>query len=92
MPLPPEIRDELALRHRGEHESAERDRRRDFTRTALICWGWALLGLAMVAYSVNTTDETIGRIAFYTGLGVGNAGMIFTLLGAYRRGEARGDW
>ena len=92
MPLPPDIRDELISRHRGEHEGAERDRRRDFVRTALICWGWSLLGLAMLGYSMHTSDETVGRLFFWGGLGVGNAGMIFTLLGAYRRGEARGDW
>jgi hypothetical protein len=45
-----------------------------------------------VAWSFHTTDTSYGRMAFFGGLGVGNGGVIFTLLAVYRRGEARGDW
>ena len=92
MPIPPDIRDELARRRFDEHREAQRDTRRDHLRTALACWIWCLLGLALIALSMRLTDETIAQALFWGGLGIGNAGMIFTLLGAYRRGEKRGDW
>jgi hypothetical protein len=50
------------------------------------------LGLYLLGWSVHTTDDRYGWLAFYAGLILGNAGIVFTLLGAYRRGEQRGDW
>jgi uncharacterized membrane protein YcjF (UPF0283 family) len=92
MPIPREIREELQRRHSAAHYDARRDTRRDFVRTALSCWGWMLAGLAMVAWSIHTSDERYARAVFWAGLGVGNAGIIFSILRFYRRGEARGDW
>jgi hypothetical protein len=92
MPIPREISEELQRRRLSEHGEAERDKRWDYLRTALECWGWAVLGVALMAWSVHTTDERFARAAFWAGLGVGNAGWIFSILGLYRRGEARGDW
>jgi hypothetical protein len=92
MPIPREISEELQRRRLGEHQEAERETRWDFLRTALQCWAWCLLGLALIGWSFHTTNEQLGGIAFLAGLGVGNAGIIFTLLALYRRGEARGDW
>ena len=92
MPIPVEIREELQRRRFAEHREAERDTWWDYARTALQCWGWCVLGVAMLAWSVHTTSEAYGRIAFWGGLAVGNAGIIFSILGLYRRGEARGDW
>ena len=92
MPTLDDIRDDLARRHDAEHREAQRDTRRDYIRTALVCWAWCLLGLGFIAASFAVTGETTGRILFLSGIGIGNGGMIFTLLGAYRRGEERGDW
>lgn len=92
MPIPAEIRDELARRRNAEHREAQRDTRRDHVRTALACWGWCILGLAFIALSFHLTDIAVAEALFWMGLGTGNAGIIFTLLGAYRRGEKRGDW
>lgn len=92
MPTLDELRDQIARRHDAEHRAAQSDTRRDYVRTALACWGWCLVGLGLVGLSFHVTDMTIAEVAFWSGLGIGNAGMIFTLLGAYRRGEARGDW
>jgi hypothetical protein len=92
MPIPIEIREELQRRRLAEHRAAERDKRWDYLRTALQCWGWCLAGIAMIAWSLHTTDERYARAVFWAGLGIGNAGMIFSILGLYRRGEARGDW
>ena len=92
MPIPLEIREELARRRFAEHREAQRDTRRDYIRTALTCWAWCLLGIAFIAVSFHLTDMATAEVFFWLGLGVGNAGMIFTLLAAYRRGEKRGDW
>jgi hypothetical protein len=82
----------IAARDEESRLQAERDRRRDLLLTALACLGWSALGIMCILWSAHTTNYTYGTIAFYGGLGIGNAGIIFTLLGAYRRGEKRGDW
>ena len=92
MPIPAEIREELARRRSAEHREAERDKRRDYVRTAIVCWAWCILGLVFIALSFHLTDIVIAEALFWTGLGIGNAGIIFTLLALYRRGEKRGDW
>ena len=75
-----------------EADQADRDRRRDFFRTAAECLGWCALGLAGMAWGMHTTDALLGRGVFYAGVGAGNAGIILSVLAAYRRGERRGDW
>jgi hypothetical protein len=87
-----ELLDAIAARAESERTDAERDRRRDLTLSALACLGWSALGIACILWSAHTTSYTYGSIAFFSGVGIGNAGIIFTLLGAYRRGEKRGDW
>lgn len=92
MPLPADVSDELERRRAAEEREARRETRRDLTRTALACLAWAALGIASILTSAHTTNMWVGQAAFYGGIGVGNAGIIFTLLAAYRRGEQRGDW
>lgn len=97
VPTPPppklaELREEMARRRAEEKVEADRLTRRDLALTALRCLAWAAGGLYLVAWSVHTTDQALGRAAFWAGLGGGNAGIIFSLLAAYRRGERRGDW
>ena len=87
-----ELYEEIQKRGVRERQEANRETRRDLAFTALVCVAWSLGGIACIAWSAHTTDLLAGRLAFYTGLGAGNAGVIFTLLGAYRRGERRGDW
>jgi hypothetical protein len=86
------LREEMAERNRRLAEEADADKRRDAALTALRCVGWMVLGVGSLLWSFHTTDMAYGRAAFYAGLGLGNGGIIFTLLGFYRRGEARGDW
>ncbi len=90
--LPAALLQEMAARRRDEARAADRDRTRDFMRTGLECIGWCLVGLVGIGWAAYTTDETLGKAAFWTGLGVGNVGWLFSVLGAYRRGERRGDW
>ncbi len=92
MPIPPEIREELQRRRFSEHREAGRDTLRDYLRTGIQCIAWCLLGLALIGWSFNSTDDRYAKAIFWAGLGVGNAGIIFSILGLYRRGEAGGDW
>lgn len=70
---------------------ARRAVRRTLVRCAALCVAWMLLGLYLLGWSAHTTDEHYGRIAFYSGVIVGNAGILSTLLATYRRLEKRGD-
>ncbi|HEX3158423.1 MAG TPA: hypothetical protein VHQ45_07880 [Gemmatimonadaceae bacterium] len=92
MPPPRHIIEEMQLRRTREAEGADRDRRRALMVTALICVAWSALGLFLVGWSLHTTDTLMGELAFTSGVGLGNGGILFTLLDAYRRGERRGDW
>lgn len=92
MPSTNDIVREMAARRAAAHRAAERDRVRDLVGTALQCFGWSGLGIFLILWSAHTTNMTYGIIAFWSGFGIGNGGVIFSLLGAYRRGEQRGDW
>ena len=83
-----------ALAERNAHAEADADRvrRNDFLRSGALCLAWAAVGLYFVGWSAHTTDPTLGAASFFAGLGIGNGGIIFTVLRAYLRGEARGDW
>lgn len=70
----------------------ERDRWKDFRRTALECVLWPFMSMACIGWALHTTDVAYGKAAFFAGIAIGNGGVIFSLLAAYRRGEARGDW
>lgn len=87
-----ELREQMARARAEEKVEADRIMRWDLFRTALRCLVWSVLGVFLVLWSAHTTDMTLGLAAFWSGVGIGNAGIIFTLLAAYRRGERRGDW
>lgn len=84
--------DDIAERDRAAAHDADRERFRDLMRSSLLCVVWGAVGLYGVLWSAHTTDVAYGKMAFFAGLGAGNGGIIFTLLGVYRRGERRGDW
>ena len=92
MPLPKHMLEELGRKRDSESKEAERDKWRDIISTSLQCFAWAALGIVLILWSAHTSDLTYGKAAFFGGLGIGNGGIIFTLLAAYRRGERRGDW
>lgn len=83
---------EIAQRHRVESRAADRDRMLDFMRAGLECVGWCALGLFLIGCGLHTTDEAMGQMLFWSGVGAGNGGWLFSVLAAYRRGEKRGDW
>jgi hypothetical protein len=82
----------MAAKRRAEAELARRDTFWSYVLTALMCAGWAGLGIFLLMWSAHTTSLTYGRIAFWAGCAVGNGGILFTLIAAYARGEQRGDW
>lgn len=92
VPLPKALLEERAERHEREHRGAERDRRRDALRTAALCLMWSIAGIGLLGTSFHLEDGGYARIAYFGGIAVGNGGIIFTLVAAYRRGEKRGDW
>lgn len=92
MPLPKELLQETAVRRAASEEEANRIRSRELVGGMLSCIGWCALGLFLVLWSAHTANVVHGRMAFWAGLGIGNGGIIFTLLAVWRRGEQRGDW
>ncbi len=92
MPLRRELLEEMGRTREAAELEAERVRRRDMVCTGVMCVVWMVIGLYLVGFSMHTTDDRYARPAFYAGVIVGNAGIAFTLLRAYRRGEERGDW
>ncbi len=92
MPLPQQLLDEMAERSRAAETRARIDSRVDLTLTALTCMLIAALGIALIGFAIHTTNQWLARVSFWSGIALGNSGIIYTLLAAYRRGERRGDW
>jgi hypothetical protein len=84
--------EEQASRNAAAERLAERDTRRDFGFTCLRMVGFVAIGYVFLAFSARTSDMGIGQVLFWTGLTIWIPGVMFTLLGYYRRGEKRGDW
>ena len=91
MALRRELLEEMARVREAAEAEAERARQRELVRTGLLCITWMMIGLYLLGWSMHTSDEHYGRIAFYSGVIVGNAGILYTLLNCYRRLEKRGD-
>jgi hypothetical protein len=92
MPIPPQVYAELIAAHEAAHRSAQRDTFRDLLKTCGHLAFWVACGLCFIGLALHTTDASWGRILWLTGHTVWIAGVLFSLLAAYRRGEARGDW
>ena len=91
MPLPQEIQEELERKRREEHLQAERDAFWAHVRTALMCVGWSVVGLAFMGWGLHTNDPDLGQIAWKGGMVVGYAGILFTLIRAHSKAKDRGD-
>jgi hypothetical protein len=91
MPLRKELLEEMGRARDAAELEAARGRRHELIRAGALCIAWTLLGLYLLGWSMHTTDYHYGRIAFYSGVIVGNVGIIYTLLNTYRRLEKRGD-
>ena len=92
MPTPRRDYEELIQRREAEHHRATSDTFRDLAKSCMQMVCWVLVGWIFIGFAVHTTNEIVGRILWWTGIGLWIPGVLFSLLAAYRRGEKRGDW
>lgn len=83
---------ERAKRMLETERLADREALRSTLRTMGECWFWCILGVACVGWSLHSSSEAAGRVAFWGGLTIGNGGMLVALFGHYHRAESRGDY
>lgn len=92
MPMPKRYLDaQIESRQRSERE-AGRETRRDLLRACAHIAFWVVCGMALLGLALHSADPLIGRVFWLAGQTVWLGGVMFSLLGAYRRGERRGDW
>jgi uncharacterized YccA/Bax inhibitor family protein len=89
---PERTRTERAAQLARDELNASRDAHVAFILTLLGCVMWVVVGLALVAWALHTTDPELGGIAFMGGILVGYVGIVVTLARYYLRGEADGWW
>lgn len=51
---------------------------------------WLVVGLYLLFWSFHTTDTRYASLAFWGGIGIGDAGMLWTLIRARHDAEKRG--
>ena len=90
MPLPRAVLERIGQERLAAQLAADRDRRRVWLRTAILCVVWPLLGLSLLAWSFHTTDLLYGQVAFWAGLGIGDGGTLLTLIQAWLEAERKG--
>lgn len=76
----------LESRRRAAEEE-ERARRRSHVLTILSFLFWTVLGCVIAGWGMHTQRTEYSRVALEAGLIVGNAGILATLLRAYRGRE-----
>ena len=70
---------------------ADREQFWDTVRTLGECLMWCVVGLALMSWSVATTNAVWAPVLFWGGLALGNGGVLIALVGAYARlGERNG--
>lgn len=84
--------DEQIVQHERDERAARRDYWRDMGRTAVHLALSVAAGLALIGWSFHSTDETVAPLLWLAGQGIWLCGVLWSLLAAYRRGHARGDW
>jgi len=92
VPVNKRLYEEMQVKREAEHKLAERDRRRSLVLTCLGCFFWAFLGLVCYGFAFHTTDMGWAEIYKWGAYVITYGGVSFTLLRAYRKGSARGDW
>jgi hypothetical protein len=77
-----------------EQASRESDRiyRRELVRVCVQMFGWTVAGLCVAAFAFRAHDRATGMIFLYGGMVVNWGGVLWSIVSAYLRGEARGDW
>ena len=92
VPISPERYEKLIAQGAIAHRAARRDTLRDLLRAIGHIAFWVVCGLVLFAWAFHVTDRSIGMILWWAAHAVWIAGVAFSVLAAYRRGEKRGDW
>ena len=92
MPELPDYYQEQIEKHEQAHKAAKSDTFRDLLLTCGHLLFWVVCGLTLLGFALLSTDGSWGAIFWKAGHTVWIAGVLFSLLAAYRRGEKRGDW
>lgn len=82
--------DERAAQLLELERQVRRELRWVYARAVALCFVWLAFGLALMGWSVNTTNYENGIIAFWGGLLVANGGILVTLLVTYHRAMEEG--
>ncbi len=90
MPLPRDVLERIGEQRLAAQLQAERDRRRLWLRTGILCVIWPLLGMFLVAWAFHTTNRLQGEVAFWAGLGIGDGATLFTVVAAWRTAQRKG--
>jgi hypothetical protein len=88
IPIP--SREERAQTALAAERQASRDELWLMLRTLLLCALWSAIGIYCIGWSLHTSSKALGRIAFWGGILVGNAGILGTLIHTWRTSEDRG--
>lgn len=92
MPLPEKyLRQQMETCAAAEREGRW-DRAREWARMLGEIVLWTSLGLGGIALAFNAFDYELGMIYWWAGSAVWFGGVSAAVLGAYRRGEERGQW
>lgn len=92
MPISPERYEKLIAQSEIARRAARRDTLRDLLRAMGHIAFWVVCGLVLFAWAFHVTDRATGMIFWWAAHAVWIAGVAFSVLAAYRRGEKRGDW
>lgn len=82
--------DERRLELEAQERTLRREMRWVYARAIAGCLLSLAIGLAFIAWAVHAVDEGEAQIAFWTGLLVGNGGILVTLVVTYHRAMDEG--
>jgi hypothetical protein len=85
-PTPDERALELEAFEKSRHEST----RHLYLRYGPEYFVWFVVGLYLMFWSFHTTDTRYAGLAFWGGIGLGDAGMLWTLIRARQEAERCG--
>jgi hypothetical protein len=92
---PPELQaeyDRIGRERLAASREMDRMYRWELVRTCGEMLGWTVTGCVIAAWGFHVTSPPRGRMLLMAGILVTWVGVLYSLIGAYRRGEKRGDW
>jgi len=86
-PLSPE---ERALEIERLEKETKSQKRALYLRYGFEYLVWFVVGIFLLFWSFRTTDSRYARLAFWGGIGLGDAGMLMALIRGRKEGERKG--